>query len=72
MYKRQVLGAFTPTELVAGFERGGETEVALDEVLRESVVLTQDGARRWLPGPGSRLAALERLGTCLLYTSRCV
>ncbi|MBP9803948.1 MAG: hypothetical protein KBE22_03445 [Candidatus Accumulibacter sp.] len=58
-----VLGAFTPTELVAGFERGGETEVALDEVLRESVVLTQDGARRWLLGPGSRLAALERLGT---------
>ena len=57
-----VLGAFTPTELLAGFVRGGETEAALDDVLRESVVVTQGAARRWLLGPGSRVAALKRMG----------
>lgn len=57
-----VLGTFRPDDLLVGFEKNSETKAALDEVLREAVVVAKDGARRWLLEPRSRLAALWRLG----------
>ena len=58
-----VLGTFTPQQLLAGFDTDGAVRSALDDVLRDSVVVTQDGMRRWLLGPSQRLAALMRLGS---------
>jgi len=58
-----VLGAFTPADLLAGLEERPDAQAALDEVLRDCVVVTQGGSRRWLLSPGPRVATLERLGS---------
>ena len=58
-----VLGSFTPEQLLAGLDNGTAARSALDDVLRDSVVVTQDGMRRWLLGPSPRAATLMRLGS---------
>lgn len=60
--RASVLGTFTLQQLTQGLEPLTHVREAAEEVLRDSVVVPQDGKRQWLLSPSSRRNVLAQLG----------